>query len=97
MYIWVSMKAEEFKKRFEEYIGEREPAFFWVEAPKTKVWFDESTNELCSNLSINIKCDGYDTVYDCIGDLYDAIVEHYISKGIYLSEASPCVQGGSVI
>lgn len=81
------MKAEEFKRKFEEYTGGREPAFYWVEVPKTEVWFNESSNEICSNLGISIKCDDYETVYDCIGDLYDAVVEHYLSKGIYLSEA----------
>ena len=83
------MKAEEFKRKLEEYTGNREAAFYWVDAPKTDVWFDESSNELCSSLGISIKCDDYETVYDCIGDLYEAVVEHYKRKGIYIHETEP--------
>lgn len=82
------MNAKEFKKKFEEHTGDREPAFYWDEAPKTEVWFDESTNELCSSIGIRIKCDDYNEFYDCLGDLYEAVVEFYIGQGIYVNEST---------
>ena len=85
------MKAEEFRRKLDEHTGDRESAFYWKEAPKTEVWFDASTNELCSNLGIRIKCDKYDEVYDCIGDLYDAVVSYYKANGIYVHESIPSV------
>ncbi len=84
------MTAVEFRKEYIKYIGRREEAFYWVEVPKTEVWFDESSNELCSSLGISIKCDDYETVYDCIGDLYDAVVAYYAKMGIVVHETAPC-------
>lgn len=82
------MNAEEFKRKFKEYAAGREPAFYWEEMPKTEVWFDDVTNELCSSVGIRIKCDDYIEVCDCVADLYESIVEHYIEQGIYLTEAT---------
>ena len=83
------MKVEDFKRKLKEHIGDRESAFYWLEAPKSEIWLDASTNELCSSLGIRIKCDNYNEVYDCLGDMYEAIVSYYEENGIYVHEAMP--------
>ena len=84
------MDAQKFNKELIEYTGEREPAFYWKEVPKTEVWHNIETNELCSSIGVNIKCDSYDDVHECICDLYEAIGEYYfLTKGIYINETAP--------
>lgn len=81
------MTASEFYKAYSGYVGQREEAFYWVEVPKTVIWYDKNTNELCSDLGINLKCDDYETVWDCVNDLCDAVAVHYSKMGIDVREA----------
>ena len=83
------MKAEEFNKAFTTYIGQRECAFYWIEAPKTKIWHDSSSNKLCSDLGISVRCDDYDSVWDCVNDLCDAVASYYDKQGITVQETVP--------
>jgi len=85
------MNAEEFKRKLEEYRGERESAFYWEEVPKTVVWHDENTNELRCDLGLSVKCDDYDDVWECVNDLGDAVAEYYREKGIFIHEDVPVV------
>lgn len=80
------MEATVFNKKFIEYIGQREPAFYWEEVPKTMVWNDMDTNELCSDLGISIKCDSYDSVWECVNELCDAVADHYRKRGVDVHE-----------
>lgn len=82
------MNAEEFKRKLTDYTGQREQAFYWVEVPKTRIWHDATKNELCSDLGVCIKCDEYDSVWECINDLYDSVVSYYEQKGIHVNESS---------
>lgn len=84
------MTAVEFRKEYIKYIGCREEAFYWIELPKTIFWYDKDTNELCSELGINLKCDDYETVWECVNDLCDAIVAYYAKMGIVVHETIPC-------
>ena len=81
------MNAQVFHKEYEDYIGQREQAFYWKEVSKTVIWHDISSNEICSDIGIRIRCDEYDSVHDLINDLYDAIVSHYSNKGVEVHEA----------
>lgn len=80
------MKAEEFNKAFITYIGQREPAFYWLEVPKTVIWYNSSSNKLCSDLGIEINCEDYDYVWDCVNDLCDAVADYYGKQGINAKE-----------
>lgn len=81
-----NMKAEEFNNAFITYIGQRESAFYWVEVPKTVIWHNSSSNKLCSDLGIDISCEDYDSVWDCVNDLCDSVADYYNKQGIIVHE-----------
>lgn len=80
------MNRDESKRKFEKYMGDREPAVYWDCVPKTTFWFDYESNEIQTDIGVNINCENYSKIWDCIWDLHDAIAAFYEQQGLEIRD-----------
>lgn len=53
----------------------------------TEIWYDEETNELCSDCGVSVPVGNTLDIAKILIDLEDAIITHYKKQGVSLSHS----------
>lgn len=78
----MNFTPEEIQQAFLDQLDGREPYFYWLNLPPTKVWYEPTDNSFHTNVGISQKFDGYKLteMCFCLSDLYDKLLENYVKK-----------------
>lgn len=73
---------EQVQATFLEQLDGREPYFYWMKLPPTKVWYDATDNCFHTSVGISQEFEGYelDEVCFCLSDLHQKLLNNYVRK-----------------